>query len=254
MKKWKDRPQEGELVVIEIEEVNPHSVFASLEEYPKLRGMIHISEISRSWVRDIKKHVKEGEKDVAQVLGDKNEKDDSIINISLKRVNDKQKREKFAEWNKEKKADKFLSKVAEEMGEDREQLYEKIAYPFQKEFGTTFDGFDKALSNKEAVAELIDDDYLDAVVKVAKNNINLKKVKMEGTLEVIFPGSNAIEDIKQSLKTGDKVKISYDSAPKYTLEVWERNRKLCKKKIKETVQEIEGKVKDRGGRFSFERK
>lgn len=254
MKKWKQRPEAGELVIIEIEEVNPHSVFASLEEYPGLKGMIHISEISRSWVRDIKKHVKQGEKDVAQVLGDENEKDDSIINISLKRVNDKQKREKFAEWNKEKKADKFLKKVADEVGEDREELYEKIAFPFQKDFGTTFDGFDQALSNEDKVQELIDEKYLEAVVKVAENNINLKKVKMEGTLEVIFPGSDAIQNIKQTFQSGDKVKITYETAPKYKLEVWERNRKLCKKKIKETVQDIEDKVKKKSGRFSFTRK
>ena len=67
IKKYKEFPEEGELVVVKIMEVNPHSVFAKLLEYNK-DGLIHISEISRTWVRNIKKHVRVGEVKVAQVL------------------------------------------------------------------------------------------------------------------------------------------------------------------------------------------
>lgn len=251
MKKYKEFPDEGELVVIEVKSVNPHSVFADLEEYNK-EGMMHISEISRSWVRDIKKHVKEGEKNVAQVI--EVDEEDNTIGLSLKRVNDKQKREKMQKWNKEQKADKFLKKVSEEVDQDLDQIYEKVAFPFQKKFENTFDGFEKAVIEPEIVEDIIEDKYINAVQSVARENISMRRVKMEGKLKIEVPSSNGLNIIKDALDLDeDNVKISYISAPDYKIETWSRNKNLCKKKMKKAVKQVEEKIENQNGTFSFEK-
>ena len=45
MVKRRGLPQPGELVIVKISKINPHSAFAYLEEYGT-EGMIHISEVS----------------------------------------------------------------------------------------------------------------------------------------------------------------------------------------------------------------
>ena len=250
MKNYKDYPEKGELVVIEIEDVNPHSVYAKLEGYD-LEGMIHISEVSRSWVRDIKKHVKEGEKDVAQVL--EVDKDKNQLGLSLKRVNDKQKREKMQEWNKEMKADKLLEKVAKNLGIDMNEAYEEIAFPFQKQYDNTFDGFQASLVDEEKVDELLGEERAQAVREVAEDNISLKNVEMESVMEIEIPKPNGIDLIKDALEVGERAEINYLSAPKYKIKAWGVDRKSCKNTIKENVDKIRKRVEDSGGTFSVEK-
>ncbi len=251
MRSYKETPDKGDLVVAEIEDINPHSVYVNLEEYPDKKGLIHISEVARSWVRDIRKHVSKGEKTVAQVI--EKEDDNGSISLSLKRVNDKQKSDKMKEWNKERKAEKFLKKVAEKVDEDYEKLYEEISFPFQKKFGTTFDGFEESLVNREEVKEIIPEDYLEAVLEVAQNNISLKKVKLEGDLKIRVPTGDGVSVIKEVLSTGEGAEVSYISAPKYNIKVWGRNHEDAKKTMKETVRDLREKIQDHGGSFEFQR-
>ncbi len=252
MRSYKDSPEEGSLVVIEIQDINPHSVFAQLEEFPEKEGLIHISEIARSWVRDIRKHVSKGEKTVAQVLGQE-EDDSDTISLSLKRVNDKQKSDKMKEWNKERKADKFVQKVADEVGKDFDDVYEDVAFSFQREFGNTFDGFEEALVDQDRIQGIIDEEYADAVIDVAEDNISLKQVKLEGDLKVSIPTGDGLKKIKDAFRVGEGVEVSYISAPRYKVQVWGRNQEQAKKRMDATVESIQDKVEATGGTFSFER-
>ena len=82
-------PTNGEIVICRITRINPNSAFATLEEYEK-EGMIHISEISRGWVRDIRKHLKVGQTIIGKVIN----VDRRGIGLSIKRIDLKQKNEK----------------------------------------------------------------------------------------------------------------------------------------------------------------
>lgn len=250
MRFYRDMPEEGELVVVTIDDIHEHSTSASIAGYDT-SGLIHISEVSRSWVRDIKQHVSEGEKTVAQVV----EIDDGQINLSLKRVNEKQKRDTMEEWRKEQKADKFLQRVADEAGADIDDLYEAVAFPFQKEFGSTFAGFEHAAMDDVDFDDLdIDTELADAVTGVAKDNISLKQVELEGELEITVPGGDGIDDIRDALETDDHAEVSYVSAPTYSITVWGRNAEDAKDRMDETVDGIRGRVEDAGGEFAFSKK
>ncbi|MCJ7479305.1 MAG: S1 RNA-binding domain-containing protein [Candidatus Nanohaloarchaeota archaeon QJJ-7] len=251
MRFFSDLPEEGEFVVIEIQEIHEHSASANLMGYDE-SGLLHISEVSRSWVRDISQHLDEGERTVAQVV---EVEDDDTVNLSLKRVNDNQKREAMDEWNKEKKADKFLNKVADRTGKDVEELYEEIAFPFQKEYGTTFEGFEYAAMEEVDFDSLgIDGGLAEAITEVANENISLKQVDMEGEMTIEVPGGKGVDAVKDALDVGEKAEISYVSAPQYSITVWGRNAEDAKERMDKTLDSVRESIEESGGTFSFEKK
>ena len=60
-------PEEEELVLCTVTNVQHHSVFVNIDEY-NLSGMIHISEVSPGRIRNIRDYVKEGKVIVCKVL------------------------------------------------------------------------------------------------------------------------------------------------------------------------------------------
>ncbi|MDY6766107.1 MAG: hypothetical protein SVW77_01960 [Candidatus Nanohaloarchaea archaeon] len=250
MRFYNDVPEEGEFVVIEIDEIHEHSATAHIKGYDDT-GLIHISEVSRSWVRDIKQHVKEGERTVAQVV----DIEEGTINLSLKRVNDAQKREAMDEWNKEEKADKFLQNVAETTDYEVDGLYEAVAFPFQREYGSTFEGFEHAaMEDVDFDALGIDDDLAAAVTAVAQENISLKQVEMAGEMEIEVPGGDGIDAIRDALEVGENVEVSYISAPEYSITAWGRNADDARDTMDAAVDAIRERVTSAGGTMRFEKK
>jgi len=248
MRWYKDRPDEGDMVVATITDVDKNSAYAELDEYEDLRGLIHISEVSRSWVQDVSKELREGEKTVAQVV----EVEDDSIGLSLKRVNEKQKKDAMARWNKEQKAEKFVDRLAEELGRDKEELYEEIVFPMQREFGSSFTGFEISVGEEEKLQELFSDEEVEAIQKVASENINLKQEKFEGELQLEFPQGNGIERIKQAVEGMEEaVEVKYVSAPKYSITAWGRNTELAKNRMDKAVDKIREKADELDGEFEF---
>ncbi|MFB6182887.1 MAG: translation initiation factor IF-2 subunit alpha [Candidatus Nanohaloarchaea archaeon] len=217
MRWYKETPEEGDFVVIELTDIDKNSAYADLLEYPDQKGLIHISEASRSWIEDMRDGLDEGEKTVAQVI----DADEDNINLSLKRVNDNQKSNVMERWNKEKKAEKFIRQLADKLDREKEELYEDIVFPLQKEFGSSFHGFEISIAEEDKLQELFDEETVDAIQEVAKENIDLKQEKLEGELEIEFKQGNGIERIKEALSEDrEGVEIKYMSAPRYSKKEW----------------------------------
>lgn len=248
MRWYKNRPEEGDFVVVTITDADKNSAYAELDEYEGVKGLIHISEVSRSWVQDVSKELGEGEKTVAQVI----DAGDDTVDLSLKRVNDKQKKDTMSRWNREKKADKFVDELAEKLGEDKEPLYEDVVFPMQREFGSSFTGFEIAVGEEEKLRELFDEEVVEAIQEVAADNINLRQEKLEGELEVSFSQGDGVELIKQAFKDLEGgIEVKYVSAPTYSITAWGRNSRLAKKRMDDAVENIRQKVDELGGKFEF---
>ena len=83
-------PGRNELVVATIQEVTKHGCYVSLDEYNRQKAYVHISEISRTWVKNIRTHVREGQRIVAKVLRVDPRK--GQIDLSIKRVPEQMKK------------------------------------------------------------------------------------------------------------------------------------------------------------------
>lgn len=248
MKWYKDRPEKGDFVVATITDVDKNSAYAELDEYDDMRALIHISEVSRSWVQDVSKELREGEKTVAQVV----DVEDDSIDLSLKRVNEKQKKDSMARWNKEKKAEKFLDQLADELDREKEELYEEIIFPLQEEFGSSFTGFEISVGEEEKLQELFDDETVEAIQKVAEENINLRQEKFEGEITLEFRQGDGTDRIRETFESlGDGVQVKYVSAPEYAITAWGRNTDLAKKRMDKAERKIKEKAEELDGEYEF---
>jgi translation initiation factor 2 subunit 1 len=75
-------PEVGDLVIATIETVTDYGAYVNLDEYDK-RGLLHVSEISSSWIRNIRDFVREGQKVVLKATRLNLEK--GHIDLSLRR-------------------------------------------------------------------------------------------------------------------------------------------------------------------------
>src|SRR5512136_2562259 len=105
-------PEPGSLVVCTVTQVVDFGAFVSTVEYSGQQGLIHISEVASGWIKYIRDHVREGQKIVCKVLHVDTSR--HHIDLSLKDVNEHQRREKIQEWKNEQKAYKWIGFVAEE--------------------------------------------------------------------------------------------------------------------------------------------
>src|SRR3970282_3049374 len=112
-----DWPDEGELVVCSVANVKNFGAFVTLDEYESKEGFIHIAEVSSGWIKYIRDYVREGQRVVCKVLRVDTSK--GQVDLSLKAVNEHQRREKIQEGKNEQRADTLLAIVATRLGKPR---------------------------------------------------------------------------------------------------------------------------------------
>jgi len=252
MLKKSDWPETGEYVIVTITAINPNSLFATLNEYGNKSGMVHISEASNKWVRDLRQHFKVGQRSVAKIKGIDRAK--GHISLSLKRVKPTAKREKVAEWKNEKKAENLILFVAKELSMSKEDIYKKAGFIFQEKLGLVYPGFEIAATDgaKKLVELGIEKSIADKIEEIAKKNIKPKEVEIKGTLEITSFAPNGIELIKDALKTDNKnIMISYISAPKYKFKAKGKEYLSLEKEVASATGEIIEKIEKSGGKAEF---
>ncbi|MGD0719146.1 MAG: S1 RNA-binding domain-containing protein, partial [Thermoplasmata archaeon] len=85
-------PEEADIVIATVKEIRNFGAVVVLDEYANREAFIHLSEVAPGWVKYIRDHIREGQKIVARVLRVDPVK--AQIDLSLKRINDHQRREK----------------------------------------------------------------------------------------------------------------------------------------------------------------
>ncbi len=96
-------PEVGDLVVATVKRVEDYGAYVKLDEFAGIEGLVHISEMATTWVRNIRDHAREGQKLVLKVLRVNPQRNQ--IDLSLRRVTGREKSEKMLEWKKERKAE-----------------------------------------------------------------------------------------------------------------------------------------------------
>jgi translation initiation factor 2 subunit 1 len=251
-------PQVGDLVVCSVENVKNFGAFVKLDEYEGREGFIHVRDVATGWVKYVRDHVREGQKIVCKVQGVDREK--GHIDLSLKQVNDHQRREKIQDWKNEKKAEKLLEIVGQKMGKSLEESYDSAGEMLIEEYGALYSAFEEAAINPESLKETgLDKKWMAAVLEVAKENIQLPSVMIDGTLDVSCPGPDGVDHVKKALATGmesdeSEINISYVGAPKYRVTVTAEDYKIAEEELKESVDRVAAAVAKFGGSASFKRK
>ncbi len=252
-------PEVGDLVIVTVETVTDYGAYVRLDEYGKT-GLLHISEIASSWIRNIRDYVREGQKVVLKVL--RVDPDKGHIDLSLRRVTKRERIEKMLSWKKERKAESLLRSVAEKVGLSIEEVYEKAGILIEKEYGL-YEGFEKAAERgAEALTKIgVPEDLAKVFAEVAKERIRLPMVKVKGVVEIrcLRPdGVRAIKEAflnaKKSEKLKDaKVQFYVIAAPRYGIEVLADNYKQAEATLQRIADAVISYVVKAGGQGSFKR-
>ncbi len=230
-------PETGDLVVVAIREVKGFGAKGVLVEYDNIDGFIHIAEVATGWVKHIRDHLREGQNTVCKVLNiDRGRR---YADLSLKRVNQHQRREKIAEWKNEQKAEKLLEIVAANLNKTVEECENDFAYDLREQYGTLYAAFEEAAASDQWMPDE-KGDWRAAFMKVATDNVVIPYVHIGGTVELYSLASDGVKRVISCFENVEEenVNVTYAGAPVYRITVKEENYKKAEELLKTKVDGI----------------
>lgn len=255
----KDYPEVGEFVVGTVIKVHSFGAFISLDEFPEREGFIHISEIATGWVKHIRNYVREKQKIVCKVL--RVDPTKNHIDLSLKRVNEHQRRDKIQEWKNSQKAEKLFEMVAENIGKTIEECYKEFGSELVKTYGTLYDAFEEcAYDCNTLIKDGFDEDWLKDFKSVAEDNISIPFVQIKGIILITSWDSEGIKHIRDALVKAEKseyedvdIEIKYIGAPRYLITVKAPDYKIAENQMKKAMEKAKEHIVKFKGECEFKR-
>jgi translation initiation factor 2 subunit 1 len=257
--KKQEWPEPGDLIIATVETVTDYGAYVKLDEYDK-KGLLHVSEISSSWIRNIRDFVREGQKVVLKVLRVDTEK--GHIDLSLRRVTKRERTEKNMAWKKERKGEALLRGVAEKTGISPEEAYEKAGKLLEDQYGL-YEGFERAVKEgPEILTKVgIPEEIAKAIVEVAGERIRIPMVTVKGIVELRSGKPDGVKIIKETFanaKKGEKLgnaklRFYVIAAPKYNIEVMAEDYKHAEDILQKVAQNVVTNVSKAGGHGTFRR-
>ncbi|NJE84821.1 translation initiation factor IF-2 subunit alpha [Thermococcus sp. CX2] len=261
-RKAKEYPEEGEFVIATVKSIHPYGAFLKLDEYPGKEGFMHISEVASTWVKNIRDFVKEGQKIVAKVI--RVDPSKGHIDLSLKRVNQQQRKAKLQEYKRAQKAENLLKMAAEKLGKDFDTAWREVWVPLEEEYGEVYAAFEDAAQNGiEVLKGIIPDEWLEPLNEVVTNYVEVPTVTIDAEFEITVPKPNGIEIIKEALiRARDRVneekdievKFTYQGAPRYRIDITAPDYYKAEEVLEDIAEEILRVIKQAGGEATLLRK
>ncbi len=252
-------PEEGELVVGTVKEVKGFGAFVNLDEYPGKEGFIHIAEVAAGWVKYVRDHVRENQKIVAKVLTvDTNR---GHVDLSLKRVNEHQRRETISAWKNEQKAEKLLEILGERMNKPSEELLADFALQLVEMYGSLYAAFEIASVQPETLEEdEFTGDWVEPFVALAQENIQVPFVHVKGYVDLQSFSMDGVADLREALEAAEEseyedvdIEVQYMGAPRYRIRVKAPDYKVAEEQLKGAAERAVKIIAKKGGNGQFVR-
>ncbi|MHA2408050.1 MAG: translation initiation factor IF-2 subunit alpha [Candidatus Ranarchaeia archaeon] len=255
-------PESGELVITTIKEIKPYGAYATLDEYENAEGLLHVSEISSRWVKNIRDHIRERQKSVLKVLRVDPEK--RHIDLSLRRVNERERKEKLLEWKQERRGRTLFDMAAEKLKVDRKIAYDTVGRILEERFGSLYASFEKAAlsGEKTLIKAKIPSEWVKAISEIAELKIKISLMKVKGTLELTCYKHNGVEVLRDAFNKAKDVRkpenaminIYVTGTPKYRIEVFANTYKEAEKVLERATNVAIESVHASGGKGNFIRR
>ncbi|MFB6161300.1 MAG: translation initiation factor IF-2 subunit alpha [Haloferacaceae archaeon] len=258
--KYSGWPEKGELVVGKVDDIEDFGVFVDLEEYENKRGLVHVSEVASGWIKNVRDHVTEGSTVVAKVLDV--DEGSQQIDLSLKDVNEHQRKDKIQEWKNEQKADNWMT-IA--FGEDvSDERYAAVANALLAEFETMYDAFEAAaIHGAEALEDVdLEAEARDAIVETARENVSVPYVTVTGYVDLECPAGDGVDRIEEALGAAEgngeipdevELTVSYVGAPEYRIRVRAPDYKTAESELEASADRAREAIEAAGGTAQYHR-
>lgn len=249
-------PEPGDLVVCSVDQVLDFGAFVTLDEYADKKGFIHISEVASGWIKYIRDHVREGQKIVCKVLNV--DKSKHHIDLSLKDVNEHQRREKIQAWKADLKAWKWLQMAYE----GREGDLKRVKDTLRKSYSSLYGALEEAaISGEESLSDSgLTEEDIKIISRLAKENVKIPTVEISGYVDLRSFAPDGVEVIKKALKQAKRIRdkdatleIKYVGAPRYRIKVIAPDYKHAEAALKKSAQAAIKYIEQHGGEGAFVR-
>ncbi len=204
----------GEIILVNVTKIMPHGAYCELVEY-KADAYLPISEVASGWIKNIHEFIKEGQRDVAKVVFvDPNRK---ALDVSLKKVTSKEKKDKINDYNLEKRAEKFFTQAVQ--AAHKESKIEEIKSKAAQTAPTYSELLDLTAEGK-LPEKALDADVLKAFEEIVAKNVKPKEYEVGYSLELrAVNKKGSISTIKKAFSEIEAlgVDVLYEGAPHYKL-------------------------------------
>jgi len=256
----KDYPESGEFVIATAVKLQDHGVYVNLDEYGK-GGYIPIGEVASTWVKNIRDFVKEGQKLVLKVIRVDDRK--GHVDLSIRKVTEREKKDKLIQYKKSKKAEKLLESAAKSLNRGYDEAVASVGIPLEDRFGDLYSALEEAAVKGPATftAAGIPENWAQALYDISKDHVEPPVVQVTGVVQISSSKPKGVEDIKKAIGEGRKasaaqgikVDITYVGAPRYRIEVTAKDYKAAEDAMKQAVDAISAKITASGGTATFAR-
>ncbi len=247
-------PEPGDLVVCTVDQVLDFGAFVTLDEYVDKKGFIHISEVASGWIKYIRDHVREGQKIVCKVLNV--DKSKHHIDLSLKDVNEHQRREKIQAWKADLKAWKWLQMAYDGREDDLRRVKDALMKNYNSLYGALEEA---AVSGEVSLADSgLTADDIKKIATLAKENVKIPMVEISGYVDLKSFAPDGVEIIKKALKQAKRIRdkdatleIKYVGAPRYRIKVVAPDYKHAEAVLRKSAQAAIKYMEQHGGEGAF---
>tara|TARA_Y100000310_G_C20476144_1_gene712518 strand:+ start:47 stop:826 length:780 start_codon:yes stop_codon:yes gene_type:complete len=247
-------PEEDEIVLCKVTKIYPNSVFVDLLEYVD-SGIIHISEVSPGRIRNLRDYVSIGRQIVCKVLRVDRQK--GHIDLSLRRVNSNQRREKLDEIKQELKSEQLIKTIAKKLNKDFTKLYLEVSQKIFQEYSHVHLCFKDIVSEDVDLTKLgLDKKLAEEICAAVLEKFKPKKISIQGEVKIQTYYKEGLEKIKETLiaveKVSSTISLSYLGGGRYKLIIEDFEYKPAENNLKK-VQKILDKFNDKQSSAVFER-
>ncbi len=240
-------PNESDIVFCTVTKIHFHSVFVTLDEYKGKQGMIHISEVSPGRIRNLGDYVKEGKVIICKVLKINSER--GHIDLSLRRVNESQRRAKVEERKQQAIAENILQSYIQLHKGDIKELYTKVASVLLEEYDSLYGAFEDVVESEAKLTDYgLDKELAVDLEKLVRERIKQKQVEIIGEIALESYAENGADVVNDFMKKivvlSDLLSIQFLGSGKFRVEVRAREYKVAEEviaKLQEQVDAINSK-------------
>ena len=228
----------GDLVLCTVDRIVGTVVFVKIPvENGEVEGSILMSEVAPGRIRNIRDYIVPRKKIVCKVL---RITPNGNIELSLRRVSQKEKKE-VIEQDKQEKS--YISILKSVLGEKSEQITKEI----QRE-EKVFSLLTEAKTNSERLEKIVGKENCKKILDIIKSQ-KKKKAIVKKEIHLTTTKPDGITLIKKILEIFKGLNIKYISAGRYSLELESEDLKSADKKIREMINLAEKDSKKLGIEF-----
>ncbi|MEM1700677.1 MAG: S1 RNA-binding domain-containing protein [Candidatus Anstonellales archaeon] len=231
--------------VVKVTRIEEFGVYCDVLDQPGYQGFIPRGEVSSSWIRDISRDIRVNEIRVGKILSiDHNSK---IIELSFRRVSEREKAEILQHYNNEQTA---MNILRSSMNRARiKRSIESIAESIRSKYNSIYEFF-RAASLDESVLETVDlpktlKSYLKEEISKRFSHI-IYRIRLD--ISAISYAEDGLDRIKQLFQN---VTAKYIGGGKYIVNLEHKNPKELRKMGEQLGEELSRRAKELDIEFTY---